>query len=195
MIKKVILITGTPCTGKTTIAKQLVTRLKAQYVNLTELAISEDLTLGKDKKRNTIIIDEKRMKRKISQIIKTSTSNNIIIDGHYAAHVVPDKLATNVFVLRRNPTELRKLMQRKHYTDTKLWENLAAEILDISLIDALNAYSSEKTCELDITGKTLKQNLTTILNVLNSKEKCYTGIVDWIGKLETEGILQDYLKI
>ncbi len=195
MTKKVILMTGTPCTGKTTIAKKLTTKLKAHYVNLTELAIAKNLTLGKDKKRNTIIIDEKRMKRKISQIIKTSTNNNIIIDGHYAAHVVPDKLTTHVFVLRRNPTELRKLMQQKDYIDTKLWENLAAEILDVSLIDALKAYSSEKTCELDITGKTANQSVTTILNVLNGKEKCYTGIVDWIGKLETEGTLQDYLKI
>jgi adenylate kinase len=195
MTKKVILITGTPCTGKTTIAKQLATKLKAVYVNLTELAIAENLTLGKDKKRDTIIIDEKRIKHEITQIIKTSTNNHIIIDGHYAAHVVPDKLATHVFVLRRNPTELRKLMRQKNYTDTKLWENLAAEILDISLIDALNAYSSEQTCELDITGKTTEQNVTTILNVISGKEKCYAGIVDWIGKLETEGVLQDYLKI
>jgi len=195
MTKKVILITGTPCTGKTTIAKKLTTKLKADYVNLTQLATTENLTLGKDKKRNTIIINEKRMKRRITQIIKTSASSNVVIDGHYAANIVPDKLATHVFVLRRNPTELKKLMQKKRYADTKLWENLAAEILDVSLIDALNAYDSEKVCELDITEKTLHQNVTTIMNVLNGKEKYYTGIVDWIGKLEAEGILQDYLKI
>ena len=37
-MKRVILITGTPCVGKTTTAKSLATKLGAQYINLTDFA-------------------------------------------------------------------------------------------------------------------------------------------------------------
>jgi hypothetical protein len=33
-----------------------------------------------------------------------------------------------------------------------------------------------------------------ILLVLEGKEKCRVGIVDWLGKLEEEGRLYDFLK-
>ncbi len=62
MNKRVILITGTPWTGKTTIAKQLATKLNAEYINLTEYAKTHNLTLGEDKERKTTIIDEEKMR-------------------------------------------------------------------------------------------------------------------------------------
>ena len=48
-MKRVILITGTPAVGKTTLATKLADKLNAQYVNLTELAEKENLTLQEDK--------------------------------------------------------------------------------------------------------------------------------------------------
>jgi hypothetical protein len=33
-----------------------------------------------------------------------------------------------------------------------------------------------------------------ILNVLNGNEKCVAGVVDWLGLLELEGTLDEYLK-
>jgi len=33
------------------------------------------------------------------------------------------------------------------------------------------------------------------LNVLNGNKKCCVGIVDWLGKLESEGVLEEFLKI
>ena len=65
MNKRVILITGTPCTGKTTTAKALASKLGAEYINLTDLAKTYNLTLGEDKERNTLIIDEEKMQQKL----------------------------------------------------------------------------------------------------------------------------------
>ncbi len=64
MNKRVILITGTPAAGKTTTAKQLAAKLDAQYINLTDYAKTYELTLGEDKERKTIIIDEEKMLQK-----------------------------------------------------------------------------------------------------------------------------------
>jgi adenylate kinase len=194
MSKRVILITGTPSTGKTTIAKQLTTKLNAHYINLTDFANKHGLTLGEDKKRKTTIINEKAMQQKLTETINATDNTNIIIDGHYAATVTPPNLVTFIFVLRRNPKELKKLMQKNNYPEAKLNENLSAEILDTCLIEALQSQKG-KVCELDVTGKSVQKTVNEILAVLNGKKKCHSGIVDWLGMLEKENILDDYLKI
>ncbi len=194
MPKSVILITGTPCVGKTSTAKALTLKLDALYINLTELATRENLIQEKDEQRNTLIVDEERMKRRISEIIKESTKDDIIIDGHYAANVVPQEHVSYVFVLRRDPVELRKLMEKSGFSENKIWENLASEILDVCLVDALNLHGTDKVCELDVSGKTVEESVKAMLDVLGGFKKCYVGVVDWLGKLEKEGILDQYLK-
>ena len=195
MPKRIILITGTPRVGKTSISHLLTSKLNALYVNLTELALQEKLIIGKDEQRNSIIVDETQMRHKITQIISNSNKQDIIIDGHYAVNIVPKNLATHVFVLRRNPVELRKLMEQSGFSDRKLWENLASEILDVCLVDALKAIDEGKVCELDVTEKSVEEAVDEILNILNGNKQCCVGIVDWLGKLESEGLLDQYLKV
>jgi len=193
MNKRVILITGTPCTGKTTTAKQLTSKLNAHYINLTEYAKTYGLTLGEDIERKTIIIDEEKMRQKLNETINATDNYYIIVDGHYASAVTPTDLVTNVFVLRRNPKELREFMEKCGFEGVKLWENLSAEILDVCLVEALQSQSG-KVCELDITGCTVGEVVDEILDVLKKGKKCYTGIVDWLGMLEREGLTDQYLK-
>lgn len=195
MSKRVILVTGTPCVGKTLVSRLLASKLNAEYVNLTDLAIREGLISGKDKERDSIIVDENKMRKKLHELIDSSNKKDIVIDGHYAVSVVPKNLVTYIFVLRRDPVELKKLMQSSGFTDRKLWENLASEILDVCLVDALNVHSEEKVCELDNSGKSVEEIVSEILTVLERHKKCGVGLVDWLGKLETEGVLDDYLKI
>jgi adenylate kinase len=194
MSKRVILITGTPCVGKTSVAHVLASKLTALYVNLTDLAIHENLTIGKDEERGSTIVDEERMEKRIGEIVKKTDKENIIVDGHYAVNVVPLRLITSVFVLRRDPVELRKLMKQSGFSDRKLCENLASEILDVCLVDALNMVGPKKVCELNVTGRSVEETVQEILHLLNNPHKCQVGIVDWLGKLESEGLLDDYLK-
>jgi adenylate kinase len=193
MKKRVILVTGTPATGKTTLAKPLAAALNAQYFNLTDLARKEHLTTSKDEQRDTDVIDETKMRQKLKTLI-TKAQNDVVIDGHYAAAVVPKTRVTNVFVLRRNPKELRHAMEQRGYSPAKQDENLQAEILDVCLIESFQKQKKETVCELDATAKTPDQILTEALEVLNGKKPCVTGFVDWIGALEREGKLDEYLK-
>ncbi|MGB9960465.1 MAG: adenylate kinase family protein [Candidatus Bathyarchaeales archaeon] len=194
MAKHVILVTGTPCVGKTSVARLLASRLGAVYINLTELAVKENLVLGKDEKRGSLIVDERRMKNKIGKIVEEAGEKDVIVDGHYAASVVPEKLATHVFVLRRNPVELRNFMEKASFSGGKLWENLASEILDVCLVDALNIYGEDKLCELDVSGRSVEEVVAEILEVLKGSKKCRVGVVDWLGMLESEGRLDEFLK-
>jgi adenylate kinase len=193
VMKRVILITGTPCVGKTSTAKQLAGKLAAQYINLTDFAKTYSLTLGEDTERQTTIIDEEAMRQKLKENIEASTYANIVVDGHYAAAVTPSSQVTTVFVLRRNPKELKEFMQKCGFSDAKLYENLSAEILDSCLVEAIQTQSG-KVCELDVTGKTVDENVVEILDVLDKGKKCYVGVVDWLGMLEHEGITDQYLK-
>jgi adenylate kinase len=192
-MKRVILITGTPCTGKTTLAKQLANRLDALYINLTDYAKTNRLTLGEDKQRNTTIIDETKMRKALEATINQTEKTTIIVDGHYAAVVVPSSLATHVFVLRRNPKELKDFMQKCNFPEPKLYENISAEILDVCLVEALQVHEG-KVCELDVTGKTVEETVNEVLAVVNEGKRCYSGFVDWLGMLEREGLTDQYLK-
>ncbi len=195
MSKRVILVTGTPCVGKTTVAHLLASKLDALYVNLTDLTLREKTVLGRDEERESIIVDENSTRRKIREIVENCDKSEVIVDGHYAASVVPEKLATYVFVLRRDPVELRKFMEERGFSGRKLWENLASEILDVCLCDALDVYEGGKVCELNVSGESLEEIVSKILDVLKGSKKCRVGVVDWLGKLESEGLLEEFLKI
>jgi adenylate kinase len=194
MVKRVILITGTPCVGKTSVARLLSSKLRALYVNLTDLALKEKLVQGKDKQRNSIIVDEDRMKKRLKELITKSDKENVVVDGHYAVNVVPTNLVSLVFVLRRDPVELRKLMEQSGFSEKKLHENLASEILDVCLVDALNVVGQRRVCEVNTTGKSVEDVAHETLLLLDNPGNCQVGIVDWLGKLEAEGLLDDYLK-
>jgi adenylate kinase len=195
MSKRVILITGTPSVGKTTIAKLLTTKLDALYINLTEFTIKQSLILGEDKRRKTKIIDEEKTRIKITENIGATEKTNIIVDGHYAAAVVPKPYVTRVFVLRRNPVELRRFMEKRGFSEAKLWENLASEILDVCLVEALSEQDKEKVCELDVTGRTPENVAREVIVILEKRKKCSATGVDWLSMLEKKGLIGEYLKV
>ena len=195
MPKRVMLITGTLCVGKTSAARLLTAKLNAYYVNLTDLAERNNITSGKDESRNTIIVDERRMKKKIRDIVKKTDKKEIVIDGHYAVNVVPKELVTRVFVLRRDPVELRGFMEHCGFQGRKLFENLASEVLDVCLVDALSLFDKRRVCDLDVTGKNVQETVQQILFLLHNPRKCRVGVVDWLGKLEKDGLLDEYVKL
>ena len=192
MANRIILVTGTPAVGKTTVAKRLAEQLKAQYVNLTDFAKKEQLVSEVDEARDTAIINEAKMRRKLKALI-AKAQTDIVVDGHYAAAVTPKTAVANVFVLRRNPFQLREFMRKRRYDEAKQKENLEAEILDVCLVEALSKQEKSKVCELDITDKTVNETLKEILEVLDGKRTCYPGCVDWLGMLEREGKTAEFL--
>jgi broad-specificity NMP kinase len=135
------------------------------------------------------------MKKKIRSIIQKTDKKEVVIDGHYAVNVVPKELVTRVFILRRDPVELRGLMEHCGFQGRKLFENLASEVLDVCLFDALKAVSKRKVCELNVTGQSVEETVEQILFLLRNPGKCCVGVVDWLGKLEKEGLLDEYVKL
>ena len=78
--------------------------------------------------------------------------------------------------------------------ERKIWENLAAEILDVCLCDAIKAAGCDKVCEIDVTAKTIGEVVSEIVSILDEKKPCAVGVVDWLEKLEQEKLLDAFLK-
>jgi adenylate kinase len=190
---KAILVTGTPGVGKTTVAQKLASKLDASYIGITELVKEQKLITAIDENRQTLVADTEKVSKRLQQIL-AKTEGRVIIEGHYVVDVVPKKDVNTVFVLRRDPRELKSVLEKRGYEEKKLWENLAAEILDVCLWDALSVCGASKVCEVDVSGKTVEAVVKEIMLVLEKKEECRQGIVDWLGKLENEGQLEEFLR-
>ena len=67
---KTIIVTGTPGTGKTAIAKKLAKRLKYYYLDANKIINKYKLSEGYDKKRKTKIVDIKRLNKALIDFFK-----------------------------------------------------------------------------------------------------------------------------
>jgi adenylate kinase len=191
--KRIIVITGTPGVGKTVVSKLLASKLDALHINLGELVKQKKLWSAVNETRQTLIADMPKLSKHVQKII-ASCKQDIVLDGHYAVDVVPPSQIEKAFVLRREPDELRQSMLKRGFKDRKLKENLAAEVLDVCLYNAVKACGVEKVCEIDVTGKKTEDVANEIIAVLKGEKPCSVGIVDWLGKLEDEGRLEEFLK-
>lgn len=189
---KVLIITGTPGAGKSTVSKKLAQRIGAEPIPLGELVRKERLYTHEDKKRDTLVADLNRLSERVRQVI-ASSSRNVVIEGHYAVDVIHPDSVCRVFVLRRDPEELTKILRERGYGEDKVRENLAAEILDVCLYDAVEICGVEKVCEVNVTGRNVADVVEEITDILNGEKKCQVGLVDWLGKLNSEGRLEKYL--
>ncbi|MCW4033982.1 MAG: adenylate kinase family protein [Candidatus Bathyarchaeota archaeon] len=191
--KKAVLITGTPGVGKTTVANKLARLLKAECIGVTELVKTENLVTEVDDDRQTLVADTEKVLKRIEQILD-ETQGLVIVEGHYVVDVVPVKEVEIVFVLRRDPRELEKVLQERGYKKNKVNENLSAEILDSCLWDAVSAVGSDLVCEVNVNNRTVDDVVDEILLVLNDELPRVVGMIDWLATLESEGQIEDFLK-
>ena len=185
--RKVILLTGVPGVGKTTIAALLSERLKGVHVNLSELALAEGLVTGYDSIRKTSIVDLERMTTRLMEIIREGR-DPLVIEGHFSQDVVSPERVSNVFVLRRAPWRLKDELESRGYNPEKVKENVEAELLDVCLVEAIEAYGKEKVCELDTTGIKPDEIIEIITSVLRGERSCEIGI-DWLSHPEAKELL------
>ncbi len=122
-------ITGTPCTGKTTLA-ELLRSQGHTVVDLKQWASEQHAVVGHDDADNADIIDMEALATAAERL-----PTSCFIEGHLA-HLLPLEA---IWVIRCDPATLRPRLQKRGYAETKVLENLEAEALDIILQEALAA--------------------------------------------------------
>lgn len=130
----IIIVSGTPGTGKTTIAKKIAKERKARYIDVNLLVTKHKLSEGYDKKRKTRIVDVKKLNKVLIKLIKTS-KEDLVIDSHLS-HYLPAKYVDLCIITKCDLKELKRRLKRKKYSKEKIKENLDAEVFDVCLNEA-----------------------------------------------------------
>ncbi len=154
---KLIIIAGTPGTGKSTLAKLIA---KLGYVRLDLHHHYQQLSIGYNQKKQSYDIDYKKFEKLVKEKLKEHPK--IVLDSHIA-HLLPPKLVSTCIVLTcTNLKELKKRLQKRKYPLAKIRENLDSEIFQICLTEAQKhhplVFDTAKLTSLQIFQK-IKKNL------------------------------------
>jgi adenylate kinase len=185
-----ILITGTPSTGKTTIAKKLAELLNHQHVEVAKIIIEEKLYKGLDEVRGSFIVDIKRAKRFFTAYL--AEHHDVILDSH-VIEIFPRKLVDKVLVLRAHPILILKRGAERGWSLEKCLENAQAELLDVCFFDALRLYGKNRVWQVDCTCRSVEEIVREILSILQGKGR--RRWIDWLKELEGEGELDLLLEM
>ncbi len=147
-----VCITGTPGTGKTKIAKALSKAVDWKLIQLNKLAKEKNLYSGFDKKRNCKIVDIRALNKEIKKL-----KGNLILESHYSHMMDCDK----VILLTTKPKELRKRLEKRHWTKKKIKENIDSEIMEIIKSEVYQMFKKPNIIEIDTTNK-IGENISKI---------------------------------
>lgn len=149
-------ITGTPGTGKTSVAKELDKRVISLKDFAKEKSSGEEIN-------GIFEIDIERVKAELPE--------DYWIEGHLAHKLDLD----HCIVLRTDPEKLKKRLGSRDYSQEKIDENVEAEAMDLILTEAVERH---KVYEIDTTAREPGEVAEEIMESVNNRKERY-GVVDW----------------
>lgn len=154
-----IVITGSPGTGKSTIAKLLSQHLGIRLIGLKKVVLEKKLV---QKNRE---VDIPRLKLATLPLLR---KKGYVVEGHLACEFrIP---ADFVFVLRANPKTLRARLAKRRYGKKKLDENIMGEMLDYCSIRVRNEYG-KPGLEIDTGIRGIPECVAEIEKAIKRKKK------------------------
>jgi len=162
-------ITGTPGTGKKTIAPIVAKRLGVRCLSLNDLAKSYGLVSRKSGIVNT---------GKMRGSLKRDLPENAVVYGHLLPYAVPANVVSKVVVLRCEPATLKDRLRLRGYGPTKIVENVEAELIGVVSSDAFDTYGRAKTWEVDTTDESPAGAASATIGIAVSNPR-RTPRIDW----------------
>lgn len=164
-MKKRILITGVPGTGKTTVAKMVSQKTGAALLDINKVVNALSLYSHTDETDGAKVVRLAALEGELSAAIRAE-KRSIIAEGHLGCEM---KLPiSKVIVLRCDPKVLRQRLASRGYSSAKVSENALSEALDYCTVLSEKKYSARKVWEIDTTEMALGE-------VASACEKIFTG--------------------
>ncbi|MEK6936656.1 MAG: AAA family ATPase [Nanoarchaeota archaeon] len=159
---KIIIVSGTPGTGKTRVAKLISENSIYKYLNINKLIKKNKIYDSYDKKRKCYVVDEKKLSKFLINYIKKSKSN-LILDSHLS-HFLPKKYIKLCIITKCSLKRLKKRLKKRKYNKLKIKENLESEIFNTCLSEALK--NKHKVIVIDTTKGVKHINIKQLLKLI-----------------------------
>ncbi|MBI5884897.1 AAA family ATPase [archaeon] len=159
-----LIVTGTPGTGKTSIAGMLAKKLGIKLIN--ELAFAQKKRIGSiDRKTGERLIPLKKLEKALKKELKANES--LIVEGHLLCGLkLPADL---IVVLRCSPKKLEaRLSGKRNYSDEKILDNAFCEETGYCMLNAKASYPKEKIIEAG-NDRNLKNSFNSIVKELRKR--------------------------
>ncbi len=166
-----VALTGTPGTGKTTVAKILSDKFRVVHLNEFREARREY-----DEARDTYVVDIDYLREKIEAI---QGNDVVIVEGHYAQDMPVDI----AIVLRCHPDELKRRLQRRGYSEIKIMENVEAEAMGIITDECLSVFSPERVYEVDTTNRTPQEVARAVEEIISGRGEKYRKRISYMEEI------------
>ncbi len=160
-----IALTGTPGTGKTTIAGLLPYKV----IDINAL-VKGGMNFGTDPERGCLEADMDALAKHLARLDSDETQ---ILEGHFSHH-----FADWSIVLRLAPSLLKSRLEARGYSSEKIRENLEAEALDVILVEAVQF--CHRVDEIDTTGKSTLEVAELVARIILGRLKLPAGQVNWL---------------
>jgi len=160
---RVICISGTPCTGKTRLAKKLCKEFSYKHIDVKKLIKQHKLEEGYDKEKQCGIIDVKKLNRVLVDEIERFKKENVkvlLIDSHLS-HYLPKNYVDLCIITKCDLKILKKRLEKRGYNKAKVRENLDCEIFDVCLNEA-----KEQGHNILIVDTSKKVDMNSLKNML-----------------------------
>ena len=131
-----LLFTGSPGTGKTTLAKWLAKKLKYELINEKQFALEHKIGRFEGEE---LVIPLKALQKKLKQHLKDR--KNVVLEGHLLCEI---KLPVDlVFVIKMHPEMLEGILEKRGYNVDKVQDNVFCEGIDYCLKHARRNYKKK----------------------------------------------------
>lgn len=160
MPKLVIAISGSPGTGKSTLAKILE---KEGFFRLDLHKHCKEISTSYDRSKMCYDVDMKRFKVLVREEIKKH--KRLVVDSHIS-HLLPKKWVDLCIILVCSDLKkLKKRLEKRRYSKQKVRENIDAEIFQICLVEAEEKWHNVKVFDSSkMSSKNIFERVKKLIN-------------------------------